>query len=76
MGELSLKNLCWQVAALLAAKRTNRNDPVIRQRLHRRRNVFVTPFAGDDKRIQAGSRGVKHEFSIGEERANISTAFG
>ena len=75
MGKLSLKNLCWQIAALLAAERTRRNDPVIRQRLHRRRNVLVTPFAGDHKRIQAGSRDVKHGYSIGEYKAKISTGF-
>jgi hypothetical protein len=50
MGELSLKNRCWQIAALLGTERTHCNDPVIRQRLHRRRNVLVTPFADDDKR--------------------------
>jgi hypothetical protein len=71
MGELSLKNLCWQIAALLATERTHRNDPVIRQRLHRRRNVLVTSFAGYDKRVQAGSLGVKHGFSIGEQTANL-----
>jgi len=73
MGEPSLKNLCWQVAALLPAQRTRRNDPVIRQRLHRRRNVLVTPFAFDDKGIQARRRDVEHGFSIGEYKAKIST---
>ena len=75
MGELSLKNLCWQIAALLPTERTHRNDPVIRQRLHRRRNVLVTPFAGDDKRIQAGSRMLNIGSSIGEDKAKISTGF-
>jgi hypothetical protein len=33
----------------------------------------VTPFAGDDERIQARSRGVKHGNSIGEYKAKIPT---
>jgi hypothetical protein len=33
----------------------------------------VTPFAGDEERIQPGSRDVEHEFSIGEQTAKIST---
>jgi hypothetical protein len=33
----------------------------------------VASFAGDDKRVQAGSRGVEHGFSIGEYKAKIST---
>ncbi len=71
MGELSLKNLCWQIAALLATERTRRNNPVIRQRLHRRGNVLVTAFAGDGKRVQARIRGRKHGFIIGEQKANL-----
>ena len=73
MGKPAPENICGQIPACLAAERALGSDPGVRQSLNRRRDVLLTPFAADDKWMDAGRWAVEHEYSIGEYTAKIST---
>jgi hypothetical protein len=73
MGKQVQENVFRQIPALLTAERVLGNNPRVWQRLDLRRDVPPTSFANDDKGMDAGRWAVKHEYSIGEYKAKIST---